>query len=83
MKEQMQALDAAMKGLLRLGVPLAVETSPLEQQAQPTMPPASLPTPPEDRWECRFREELMDEILEKRPGLTREELSRQMAEMGF
>jgi hypothetical protein len=30
-----------------------------------------------------FRDALIDEIFEKRPGLTREELSRQMDEMGF
>jgi len=30
-----------------------------------------------------FREELMDEILAKRPGLTRAKLSEQMALMGF
>lgn len=32
---------------------------------------------------CLFREALMDEILAKRPGLTRAELSEQMAAMGF
>ena len=32
---------------------------------------------------CHFREALMDEILAKRPGLTRAELSEQMAMMGF
>jgi len=32
---------------------------------------------------CHFREALMDEILAKHPGLTRAELSVQMAYMGF
>ena len=32
---------------------------------------------------CHFREALMDEILAKRPGLTRAKLSKQMAAMGF
>ena len=32
---------------------------------------------------CHFREALMDEILAKHPGLTRAELSEQMAQMGF
>jgi hypothetical protein len=32
---------------------------------------------------CHFREALMDEILAKHPGLTRAELSEQMAYMGF
>ena len=32
---------------------------------------------------CYFREALMDEILAKRPGLTRAELSDQMDLMGF
>ena len=32
---------------------------------------------------CHFREALMDEILPEHPGLTREELSEQMALMGF
>ena len=32
---------------------------------------------------CHFREALMDEILVKHPGLTRAELSEQMAYMGF
>ena len=32
---------------------------------------------------CHVREALMDEILAKHPGLTRAELSEQMAYMGF
>ena len=32
---------------------------------------------------CHVREALMDEILAKHPGLTRAELSEQMAQMGF
>jgi len=32
---------------------------------------------------CHFREALMDEILAKHPRLTRAELSKQMAYMGF
>ena len=32
---------------------------------------------------CHFREAMMDEILAKRPGLTRAKLSEQMAAMGF
>ena len=32
---------------------------------------------------CHFREALMDEILAEHPGLTRAELSEQMAAMGF
>ena len=32
---------------------------------------------------CHVREALMDEILAKRPGLTRAKLSEQMAMMGF
>ena len=32
---------------------------------------------------CHVREAIMDEILSENPGLTRAELSRQMAQMGF
>ena len=32
---------------------------------------------------CHVRDALMDEILAKRPGLTRAKLSKQMALMGF
>jgi len=32
---------------------------------------------------CHVREALMDEILAEHPGLTRNKLSNQMAEMGF
>lgn len=48
---------------------------PLEQSDAPLEPP--------EEPVCHFREALMDEILTERPGLTRAELSEQMAMMGF
>ena len=87
MKEHMQAIDDAMQGLLNLGGPLVENDMPLFQDHIPVVEDdAPLPTKPETHnleSKCSFREELMDEILAKRPGLTREKLSRQMAEMGF
>ena len=37
----------------------------------------------QDKPICHFREALMDEIMAEDPGLTRAELSKQMAELGF
>ena len=46
---------------------------------------SGVPIQPDSQEEpiCHFREALMDEILVKHPGLTRAELSEQMAYMGF
>ena len=46
---------------------------------------SGVPVQPDGQEEpvCHFREALMDEILAKRPGLTRAKLSKQMAAMGF
>lgn len=46
---------------------------------------SGVPMEPDRREEtvCHVREGLMDEILAKHPGLTRAELSEQMAMMGF
>ena len=63
-----EAFNSALSGLSRSGVPI--------EQCN------ALPDPSEEPV-CHFREALMDEILAKRPGLTRAKLSKQMAEMGF
>ena len=46
---------------------------------------SSVPIQPDRQEEplCHVREAIMDEILAKRPGLTRAKLSEQMASMGF
>ena len=46
---------------------------------------SGVPIQPDSQEEpvCHVREALMDEILAKRPGLTRAELSEQMDWMGF
>jgi hypothetical protein len=63
-----EAFNSALSGLSRSGVPIEQSNA--------------LPDPSEEPV-CHFREALMDEILAKRPGLTRAKLSKQMAEMGF
>ena len=73
MKESSQVVDEAMLGLLNLGILLAGDDAPVSANTDAQNP--NLPS--------SFRDALIDEILEKRPGLTREELSRQMDEMGF
>jgi len=73
MKESSQVVDEAMLGLLKLGIPLAGDDAPVSANTDAQNP--NLPR--------SFRDALIDEILEKRPGLTREKLSRQMDEMGF
>jgi hypothetical protein len=76
MKTPTEALDQAMLGILKVGAPFLND----EPSSSQTSVETASPSQPQSRG---FREELMDEILEERPGLTREELSRQMAEMGF
>ena len=66
--DRTEAFNSALSGLSRSGVP--IEQSNV------------LPDPPEEPV-CHFREALMDEILAKRPGLTRAKLSEQMDLMGF
>ena len=67
-KDPIEAFHRALRGLSRTGVPV--------EQADEKV------TPPEEP-KCDVREALMDEILAKHPGLTRNALSKQMAEMGF
>ncbi|MEY3668289.1 MAG: hypothetical protein RL572_1829 [Pseudomonadota bacterium] len=69
-------LDQALVGLSRLGIPLQSD----DLITVPVTPVKGLALQSRGR---SFRDELMDEILEERPGLTREELSRQMDNMGF
>lgn len=71
-----QIFDQALVGLSRAGMPLQGD----ELIPVPVTPVTDLASQPIG---SSFRDELMDEILEKRPSLTREKLSRQMDEMGF
>ena len=68
-KTQMEAFDQALQGLSKVGVPLQGDE----------------PTTTERLGELgrTFRDDLMDEILEDRPGLTREKLDRMMRADGF
>lgn len=73
---QMEALDQAMLGILKVGAPFLSDAPSSSQTSAETASPSQ----PQS---VGFRDELMDVILAKRPGLTREELSQQMDEMGF
>jgi hypothetical protein len=71
-----EALDQAMSGLLKVGAPF------LNEGPASSTPSEETQLTSQDRPE-EFRESLMDGILAKNPGLTREKLSEQMDAMGF
>lgn len=64
------ALNQALAGLSKVGVPFLSDEGTSSEPSAETASPS-------------FRDGLMDEILAEHPGLTREKLSRQMEEMGF
>ena len=67
-KEHEKILDKAFKGLSELQTPLSYEA----EREKPCQNDTS-----------SFRDGLMMEILEDRPGLTYEKLDQQMKEVGF
>lgn len=72
----MEALDRAMLGILKVGAPFLSD----EQSSLPTSEETGLTSRPQSQ---SFRDELMEEILAEKPGLTREELDQGMREMGY
>jgi hypothetical protein len=71
-----EIFDQALIGLSRVGIPLQSD----ELRSDSVIPKSASPS--QNRPE-EFREALMDQILAKHPGLTREKLSAQMEAMGF
>lgn len=69
-----QQFAQAMK--LKLDRNRAARSQGIEASAQPSVPSAQSGA-------VGFRDSLMDQILEDRPGLTREKLDQQMDAMGF
>ena len=70
------ALDQAMLGLTRVGTPFLNE----DESSSAPSEPIRAEEQPQQAW---FRDSIMDDVLKKHPGLTREKLSRDMEEMGF
>ena len=68
-KIQMKAFDQALRGLSKVGVPFQSD-EPISSERLEGLGRT-------------FRDDLMDEILEDHPLLTREELDRMMAAQGF
>ena len=69
-----EALDRAMLGILKVGAPFLNDAP----NSSTTSAETASPSQPQS-----FRDEMVDKILQKRPGLTREKLSKQMDKMGF
>ena len=62
--------------------PTGKHSDPVLQSAKNDSGKRPLSLLPNGPWPS-FRDDLMDEILAEHPGLTREELDRQMSQMGF
>ena len=73
---QMDRFNRALSGLSQ------VET-PFQDESQSSLTPSVQTKTDNQPQEASFRESIMDSVIAKNPGLTREKLSKQMEEMGF
>jgi len=71
-----EVLDRAMLGILKVGAPFLSDAP----SSSTTSAETGLTSRPQSQ---SFRDELIEEILSEKQGLTREELDQGMREMGF